>query len=220
MRKSFYQKYKPAFDKFNGLLLGNTVLDRGLVLAPVIVASYNYKNSIILGLSFMIITFTTVLLSSFVTKKIPYTIRSIIYTLIACAVFVPTAMFMEYLYPESVFKLGVFLPLLVANSLIVVKSESRFHKHKKGYMIFDLICHTIGFLLVIVLVGIIRELFGSGTFMGNPVKGMVTAQAVLLPFSGFIIVGLLAAIVKRIKYKLENPKFMVMQGSLEKDNVK
>lgn len=210
MRKTFYLKHKRTFDKFNGLLLGNTVLERGLVLAPVVVASYNYKNSIILGLSFMIITFFSVLLSSFVSKKVPYTIRIIIYTLIACAVFIPTAMYMNFLYPESVFKLGVFLPLLVANSLIVVKSESRFHKHKKGYMIFDLLCHTIGFFIVIVIVGIIREFLGTGVLFGKEISGMSTAPAAQLPFSGFVIVGFLAALVKLIKYKLENPKEKVV----------
>lgn len=205
MSKTFYQKHRKFFDQFNGLLLGNTVLERGLVLAPVVVASYSYENSVILGLSFMFITFFTVLISSFVPKQIPYSIRIIIYTLLACGIFVPTAMYMDFLFPATVFKVGVFLPLLVANSLIVVKSESRFHKRKKSHMIFDLICHTIGFFAVIVLVGTLRELFGSGTFMGTPIKGMIKAPAILLPFSGFILVGFLAAFVKRLQHRLDNP---------------
>ena len=159
-----------------------------------------------LGLSFMIITFFTVLLSSFVPRKIPYTIRIIIYACVASAIFVPTAMYMDYLFPETLFSLGVFLPLLIANSLIVVKSESRFHKHKRGYMVLDLICHTLGFFIVIVLVGMIRELIGSGSFMGIPINGMVTAPAILFPFSGFIMVGFMSAFVKSIQYKLDHPR--------------
>lgn len=205
MARTFYQRHQEQIEKYNGLFLGNTVLDRGLVLAPVIVASYNYKNSLILGLSFLIITFTTVLLSSFVPRKIPFTIRTILYAVIACLVFIPTALLMNFLFAESVFKLGVFLPLLVANSLIVVKSESRFHKHSKGNMIVDLFCHTMGFLWVILLVGIIREFLGSGSIFDIQIPWMFSARAVLLPFSGFIIVGFLAAMVQRIKYKLENP---------------
>lgn len=206
MRKTFYQKYKSAFEKFDGLFLGNPVLERGLILAPVIVASYNYRNSVVLGLAFAFITFFAVLFSSFIPKKIPYTLRTIMYTLIACAVFVPTAMYLDFLYPESLNRIGVFLPLLVANSLIVVKSESRFHKHKKGLMIFDLFCHMIGFMAVILVVGSLRELFGSGSIGGFVIEGMPKAQAVLLPFSGFVIVGFLAAGVKWVKYCLENPK--------------
>lgn len=206
MRKTFYQRHKGSFDRINGFFLGNTVLERGLVLSPVIVASYNYKNSVILGIGFMLITFFTVLLSSFIPKKLPYTLRTIMYTLIGCAVFVPSAMLVDVIYPESLFKLGVFFPLLVANSLIVVKSESRFHKHSKGRMIFDLICYSLGFFVVIIVVGIIREFLGSGAFMGEPVKGMISVQAVLLPFSGFIIVGFLAALLKHVRNRLEHPK--------------
>lgn len=205
MARTFYQRHQEEIQKFDGLFLGNTVLDRGLVLAPVIVASYNYKNSLILGLSFLIITFTTVLLSSFVPRKIPFTIRTIIYTVIASLVFIPTAFLMDAMFAESLFKLGVFPPLLVANSLIVVKSESRFHKHSKGRMVLDLFCHTIGFLWVIIVVGIIREFLGSGSIFDHQVSWMFSARAVLLPFSGFIIVGFLAAMAQRIKYKLENP---------------
>lgn len=212
MRRSFYRRHKRAFDRLNGLLLSNPVLDRGLVLAPVVVASYSCVNSLILGLSFFGITFFTVLISSFLSKKIPYTLRIILYALIACGVFVPTAMLMDHLFPQTIFRIGVFLPLLVANSLIVVKSESRFHKHKRGAMIVDLFCHCLGFLVVILLVGGIRELLGSGTLFGTPVQGAFTIPAVLMPFSGFILVGFLAAVVKRIKTGLEHPKHPGMSG--------
>ncbi len=205
MRRSFFQRHRAAFERFDGILLQNPVLERGLVLAPVIVASYNYRNSLVLGLSFILITFVTVLLSSFIPRRIPYTVRTILYTLIACGVFAPTAMLMDQLFPGTVLRVGVFLPLLVANSLIVVKSESRFHKQSMGRMILDLFCNTLGFCLAILVVGILRELVGSGSFLGSPVQGMPAAPAALMPFSGFILVGLLAAGVKRLRFRLENP---------------
>lgn len=206
MRQTFYLRHKAVFDRFNGILLTNPVLERGLVLAPVIVASYNARYSLVLGLSFLLITFTTVLLSSFLPKKIPYTIRTILYTLIACLVFIPVAMWMDVLFPQTISRLGVFLPLLVANSLIVVKSESRFHKHRRGVMVIDLLSHCIGFFLVILVVGILREIIGSGTLFGVPFSLGFSVNAVLMPFSGFILVGFLAALVKRIKFRLEHPR--------------
>lgn len=206
VRRTFYQRHQKALAKFDGILLANPVLERGLVLAPVIVASYNYQNSIVLGLSFACITFATVLLASFIPKRIPYTLRTILYTLIACGVFVPTAMWMSHMFPDSLSKVGVFLPLLVANSLIVVKSESRFYKHRRGYMAVDLLSNCIGFFLVILVVGVLRELLGSGSFFGIPIANWPTASAVLMPFSGFVIVGFLAAAVKRLRFRLENPR--------------
>lgn len=206
MRKTFYQRHRGAIERLDGLLLQNPVLERGLVLAPVIVASYNYENSLLLGFSFILITFASVLLSSFIPKRIPYTVRTILYTLIACVVFIPTAMLMDRLFPGVVLRVGVFLPLLVANSLIVVKSESRFYKHRRGYMAVDLLSNCIGFFLVILVVGVLRELLGSGSFFGIPIANWPTASAVLMPFSGFVIVGFLAAAVKRLRFRLENPR--------------
>lgn len=206
MRRTFYQRHKKSISLFDGLFLGNSVLERGLIIAPVVVASFNYKNSLILGLSFFLITYFTVFVSSFIPKSIPYTVRTILYTMIACLLFIPTAILMNFLFPQTIFAIGVFLPLLVANSLIVVKSESRFHKRRRSYMMADLFFHCVGFLLVIVLVGIIREFLGSGSFMGAPVEGAFKVPAVLLPCFGFILVGFMAAIVQRVKYSLENPK--------------
>ncbi|MEG1027926.1 MAG: Rnf-Nqr domain containing protein, partial [Oscillospiraceae bacterium] len=70
MKKTFYLRHKSFFDKFDGLFLHNPVLARGLVVSPVIVASYSLKNSMILGIGFMIITFFTVIISSFISKRI------------------------------------------------------------------------------------------------------------------------------------------------------
>ncbi|MEG2428782.1 MAG: Rnf-Nqr domain containing protein, partial [Oscillospiraceae bacterium] len=194
------------------------VLEKGLILAPVVVASYNWDNAFVLGCAFMIITFFSVLISSFVPKKIPYTVRTIIYTLIASLIFIPVAYYMNMIYPETVFKLGVFLPLLIANSLIVVKSESRFHQHTKGYMLVDLFCHCVGFFFVIMFVGILRELLGSGSFMGIPINGMIKAPSILLPFSGFVIVGFLAAILRHINFLLNEPKYERSDRAKQKEN--
>ena len=205
MLKSFYQANREKLQKFNGLLMTNPIMERGIILAPIIVASYNTQNSVALGIGFSIITFITVMLSSFIPRRIPYTVRTILYSLLACVVFVPTAMLIERLLPGSLYSLGVFLPLLVANSLIVVKSESRFHRNGFGYMTVDVACHAAGFFIAIVLVGLIREVLGSGTVFGVTVNPFFTASAVLMPFSGFIIIGLLAAVSKRIRTYLEEP---------------
>ena len=53
----FYTKHKSFFDKIDGLFLGNTVLERGLVVAPVIVAATSLKNSVVLAIAYGIITF-------------------------------------------------------------------------------------------------------------------------------------------------------------------
>ena len=73
----FYEKHKSVMDKIDGLFLGNTVLERGLVVSPVIVAATTLQNSVILAIAYAVITFLTVFCTSFIPKRLPYTIRVI-----------------------------------------------------------------------------------------------------------------------------------------------
>lgn len=204
MIKQFYQKHRQKIKRLDGLLTNNTVLERGLVVAPVIVAATSVKNSLILGISFAVITFFTLWIASYVPKKFPYTVRVILYVLTACVLFVPTAMILDFVFPDSIFKVGIFLPLTVTNSLIVTKSETQFLKKQRPQMLLEVFCYSMGFFLTILVVGIIRELIGSGSFYGHPVQ-FPTLSAAALPFGGFIVVGFLAAAVQRFRIYLQEP---------------
>ncbi|MGI5895906.1 MAG: Rnf-Nqr domain containing protein [Oscillospiraceae bacterium] len=198
MTRNFYRENRSFFDAIDGFLLKNTVLEKGLVVAPVVVVSNSLKNGVALSIAFGVITFLTVFATSFISKRIPHTLRVILGVLFAGVVYIPTAMLIDLVLPGASYQIGVFLPLMITNSLIVWRSESRFHRESKPRMIGDLICHILGFLAVISLVGAVREIWGSGTlwdvkvpFAVNPVGG------ILLPFAGFILLGFLAALLHR-----------------------
>ena len=197
----FYEKHKAFFRKTDGLLLGNTVLERGLVVSPVIVMTTSLRNSFVLAIAYGIITFLTVFCTSFIPRRLPYTIRVIIYVLFASLVYIPTAWMLTQWFQYEVYSVGVFLPLLVANSLIVRKSETRFFRQKKPAMLLDLFCSVIGFMWVICLVGGFREMFGNGTLLGVPVSD-IQIPGLLFPFSGFILLGFLSALFQKIKLKV------------------
>ena len=164
------------------------------MVAPVIVAATSLKNSVVLAIAYGIITFFTVFFTSFVSKRLPYTIRVIIYVLFASLAYIPTEFLLEQLFePLAIYNVGIFLPLMVANSLIVRKSETRFFVQKRGAMVLDLWCSVIGFMWVICLVGALRELLGNGTLWNMPVLEDSTIPGLLLPFSGFIVIGFIAA---------------------------
>ncbi len=107
MLRHFYHEHKETLQKFDGLLVNNTVLERGLVIAPVIVAANTVQNASILGASFLLITFLTLVAASFVPKRFPYTVRVILYTLIACLLYIPVAKAMNGISSEAVFKVGI-----------------------------------------------------------------------------------------------------------------
>ncbi len=199
----FYEKHKSVMDKIDGLFLGNTVLERGLVVSPVIVAATTLQNSVILAIAYAVITFLTVFCTSFIPKRLPYTIRVIIYVIFASLVYIPTAWLLSLWMPYGVFSVGIFLPLLVANSLIVRKSETRFFAQKKPAMLLDLLCSVAGFVWVICLVGAVREVLGNGTMLGVPVLDW-KIPGLLFPFAGFILIGFLAAVMQKLRNALKD----------------
>ena len=199
MSRSTYQASPKPFSVFDGLLLKNTVLEKGLVVAPVVAVSNTLKNAVALSIAFGLITFFTVLLSSFISKKMPYSLRVIIGVLIAGVVYIPTAMLIDLIFPGVSYQLGIFLPLMATNSLIVWRNESRFQKEERKAMTLDLLFHILGFTVVIFIMGYIRELWGMGTIWESPVDWASPVTGIVLPFSGFILLGFLASILHRYR---------------------
>ncbi len=205
MLRKFYQEHRSTVNKFDAVLLNNPVLERGLVIAPVIVAANSLKNALSLGVAFAVITFFTIAISYFIPKGIPYTIRVIGNAIIASLLFIPSTMLVERMLPGSTQNLGIYLPLLVTNSLIIQKSESRFHKMKYPSMLLQLLCNTAGFFLVVTVVGSIREILGNGSIFGVSIEGFpFKAPIFLLPCMGFMLVGFFAAGVKKLVFFLNS----------------
>ncbi len=206
MLKKFYHRHRARWDQLDQFLLGNPVLERGLVLAPIVVACTSVQNALLLSAAFSAITILTVFLTYFIPKKLPYTIRVIANAAIASLIFVPVYHILQKYWPEIVYNVGIYLPLIATNSLIVQKSESRYHRQKIPVMLVQLFTASIGFSAVAVMIGAVRELFGKGMLMGTPVKIIrFTAPALLLPCCGFILLGFLAAVLQKYRLHLEKP---------------
>lgn len=204
--QQYYFKHKRKFDLISGLFLSNTILGSGLVVAPVVVASNTLKNGVVLGIAFFVITFFTVMLSRVIPKKVPYTLRVVIYVLLAAVIYIPTAMFLTNIMPDTVYKVGIFLPLLITNSLITQKIEGRFKYKRFGVMTVDLLSHIFGFVIVIILVGAIREVLGTGMIWDTKITFITkTAPAIMYPFCGFIILGFMSAVLQKIKLTVQKP---------------
>ncbi len=192
----------------NALLYKNPILVSGMVIAPVVVMADNFFDALTLVAAFSLITFFTLLISSFVPKNIVYTIRIILYTLIGALVYVPSVILMKYLMPEGVEALGIFFPLFITSSFIISRSESIFFLETKGKMFLDIIFCIIGYDAAVLLFAAIREILAFGTIGGTIIGMPVQLSALQNPFGGFILLGLMAALfrsvmlfVKRVKQK-------------------
>ncbi len=183
---------------YNAMVRNNLILVLGTAIAPVIVIANTLKNAAILALTFSVITFFTMLLSSFIPQKVVYTVRVIIYIAIGALVYVPTAIIISSLFPQALQNMGIYFPLLITNSFIIFHSDTAFRTEKKSRMVLDLILGIIGYDIVVLIFGLIREIISTGEINGNVITLPMLFKAFYQPFGGFILLGIFAAALRGI----------------------
>lgn len=179
----------------DGLFRQNIVLTSGLVTAPIIVAATTGERAALLSLTFFMISFCTIVIGRLIPRKLVYTVRIIIYALIASVVFIPTAMTANVLFPDTAPSVMLYIELIVVNSLVLAKTESRFYLIPFTSMVIDSMVYIVGYAMAAFVVGIIREILTYGTVFGLHIceAAMPAAKS---PFFGFILVGLFAALCR------------------------
>ncbi len=190
---------KPKNSITSGLLSDNTVLSACMVISPVIMCGATLQNALALIYAFSAITFLSVLISSFVPKKLPYAVKIIIYAIISSLVYIPVKMLAEQIYPQSIERIGIYYPLLAVNSLIVYQTEVKFFRMRKSEMFGSLVFHILGFDAVMLITGLIRELFSYGTINSNMVDMDTLISGLAQPFGGFVFLGIMCGVYRKIR---------------------
>lgn len=198
----------------DGLFRQNIVLMSGLVTAPIIAAATTFERAVVLSLGFFLISYISILICRAVPRKIVYTVRILIYAVIAAAVYIPTVLLLRLLFPETLSSVLIYVELAVVNSLILAKTESRFYLMPYGRMAVDVLIYIAGYVMAAFAVGIIRELLAYGTLFGFHVcsEPMPAAKS---PFFGFILVGILAAVCRALTYKRRVKRELVVRKGAE-----
>lgn len=184
---------------FSGIIGNNIVLSSLMVVSPVIICGDTLKNAAALVYAFSAITFLSVLISSFVPKKLSYTVKVIIYAIISSLVYIPVKWAAQEFFPGAVERIGIYFPLLAVNSLIIFRSEAELYKLPKNRMIVKLIFYILGFDAVMLTTGFIRELFAYGTINGRIVDVSTPVIGLAQPFGGFIFLGLFCGLYRWIR---------------------
>lgn len=184
---------------FDGLISDNTVLSSLMVISPVIVCANSVQNAIALIYAFSAITFISVLIGSFVPKKLPYAAKTVIYAIISSIVYIPVKTAAQEFFPEVVTRVGIYFPLLAVNSLIVLQPQTKFRSMKRTQMIPALVFYILGFDAVILVTAFLRELFASGTIAGRVVDMDTLVSGLGMPFGGFIFLGLLCGLYRAVR---------------------
>lgn len=184
---------------FAGILGDNAVLSGLMVISPVIVCGDHIRNALVLIYAFSTITFLSVIISSFVPRKLPYAVKIMIYAVISSLVYLPVRTAADTFFLDSVDRIGIYFPLLAVNSFIVFQSEVRFFRMPRVKMTLSLLFYIIGFDAVMLITAFIRELFAYGTINSKMADADTLISGLGEPFGGFIFLGLMCGVYRKIR---------------------
>ena len=197
-----------------GLLTKNPVTVQLLGMCSTLAITTSLFNGIGMGLAVTIITICSNVLISALRKVIPNQIRIAAYiTIIAGFVTVVDLLLKAYI-PALSASLGVFIPLIVVNCMVLGRAEAFASKNGVLASAVDGLCQGIGYTVALVITCIIRELLGSGTFGGGLlgpggagiriIPEQFPAMQVVMPVGGFLVLGFVIAGSQALMKYLEN----------------
>ena len=192
--------FKKQFNE--GLLTKNPVTVQLLGMCSTMAITTSLFNGLGMGVAVTIILMCSNVLISLLRKVIPGEIRIAAYVVIIAGFVTIVDLALQAFLPDLAASLGVFIPLIVVNCIILGRAEGFASKNGILASAVDGLCQGIGYTIALSLVCIIRELLGSGTFGGGLLNGGNGIQIIpaeypalllIMPFGGFIVLGFVIA---------------------------
>ena len=185
-----------------GLLTKNPVTVQLLGMCSTLAITTSLFNGIGMGLAVTIILICSNVLISALRKVIPSQIRIAAYITIIAGFVTVVDLLLQAFIPALSESLGVFIPLIVVNCIVLGRAEAFASKNGVLASAVDGLCQGIGYTVALVITCIIRELLGSGTFGGGILNGgegiriipaQFPAMQMVMPVGGFLVLGFVIA---------------------------
>lgn len=192
----------------NGILSENPTFRLVLGTCPTMAVTTNATNGIGMGAAATFVLVGSNIVISLLRNFIPDKIRIPSFIVVICTFVTMVQMFMQAFLPSLYSSLGIFLPLIVVNCIILARAEAFASKNTVLHSAADGIGMGVGFTIALTLIGSIREILGNGTIFGNSVFGPSYQPMLLLilPAGGFIVFGLLLALFNIVSAKVAGKK--------------
>ena len=187
----------------SGVILDNPVFMQTIGLCPTLATTTSLQNAIGMGAAATVVLICSNIVISAMRRIIPDKIR-----IAAFITIIATFVTMQAFLPSLASSLGLFLPLIVVNCIILGRAEAYASKNKVLPSAIDGVVMGLGFTFALVLMGFFRELLGAGTILSGYVNG-VNGIAVpffnsnpmvmmILPAGGFLMMGFILAAIQKI----------------------
>ena len=178
-----------------GLLTNNPVTVQLLGMCSTLAITTSMANGIGMGLSVTIILTLANIFIALLRKVIPDEVRSACFIVVIAGFVTMVDLSLQAFFPAIAKSLGVFIPLIVVNCIILGRAEACASKNTVLASAVDGICQGIGYTAVLLVLCFFRELLGAGTLFGVQIipKSYVPAGILVLPVGGFLCLGALIA---------------------------
>lgn len=190
----------------NGIFDENPIFVQVLGMCPTLAVTTSAINGLGMGIATTVVLTMSNLFISMLRKVIPSKIRIPAYVIVIASFVTIVGMLLKAFVPALDKSLGLFIPLIVVNCIILARAESFASKNNPIASIFDGVGMGLGFALALTILGGIREIFGNGSIFGLSLFGanFQPALIMILPPGAFLVLGTLLAI--RNKIALKNSK--------------
>ncbi|MEO0026342.1 MAG: RnfABCDGE type electron transport complex subunit E [candidate division WOR-3 bacterium] len=186
----------------SGIIKENPTLILMIGLCPTLATTVTARDALGMAAAASFVLICSNIAISAIRKLVPDSVRIPIFIIIISTFVTIIDYVMQAYQPELYRVLGVFVPLIVVNCIILGRAEAFAYHHGIFDSFLDGLGKSLGFTLVLFIMGSLRELFGAGTFFGSPVLPAAYRSAPMLfaifPPGAFLLIGLLKALVNKL----------------------
>lgn len=183
---------------FDPIVKNNPIALQVLGICSALAVTSQLKQALIMGVAVALVTGVSSMMVSLIRNTIPNSIRIIVQmTVIASAVIVADQILKAFVYDVSK-QMSVYIGLIITNCIVMGRTEGFAMKNTPFASFLDGVGNGLGYAVLLILVGIVRELFGSGKLLGFSILPLTTEGGwyqsnglLLLPPSAFFIIGLI-----------------------------
>lgn len=187
----------------NGLLKENPTFVQLLGMCPTLAVTTSLKNGLGMGLSATAVLIASNVIISLLRKLIPDKIRIAAYIVVIATAVTLIEMLLNAYVPDLAESLGIFIPLIVVNCIILARAESFASKNSVGKSALDGLSMGLGFTIALCIISAVREILGAGTIWGIQLYGDIIQPASIITLApgGFIVLGIIVGAINSITAK-------------------
>ena len=186
-----------------GLVISNPVFVLALGLCPVLAVSTSLDNALGMSAGVLFVLLGSNIIVAAIRKAVPSMVRLPVFIVVIATFVTIVGLVFEAYVPALYDSLGIYLPLIVVNCIILGRAEAYASKNTIVFSIADALGASVGFMLALLIISLFRQLLGAGelsvfgaVLFQLPVLGEHPMLLFILPSGAFLVIGLMLALFK------------------------